>query len=165
MQAVILSAALPISFIRPIQPIQSGIVTMHLSRLFCIAVFLGGLTATGAQSFGQSFGQSLGRWRMPSTPAQFFGYGYGPGHHAPMIRMPDCQPMTVQRLEFASPGCQSCQPGGYSVGCVNGFFPTAGTGSTYSPAPRFYFSDVPAASEHTSPKTAEEILPTPGASQ
>lgn len=47
-------------------------------------------------------GWSCGRWNMPSTPAQYFGYGYGPGHHAPMLRMPCCQPYDGPRVAFTS---------------------------------------------------------------
>lgn len=45
-------------------------------------------------------GWSAGRWNMPSTNAQYFGYGYGPGHHAPMLRMPCCHPNDGRRLAF-----------------------------------------------------------------
>jgi hypothetical protein len=31
-------------------------------------------------------GFGCNHWDMPSTSAQCFGYGYGPGHHAPMVR-------------------------------------------------------------------------------
>jgi len=102
-----------------------GIVTMHYCRLSCLAVVLVGLTA------GVSEGQSMGRWRMPSTPAQFFGCGYGPGHHAPMVRMPCCTPMSVQRLNFVP--CQGCQ-GGCGVGCAN----QGGMYSGAQPAPQPY---------------------------
>lgn len=27
---------------------------------------------------------AAGRWNMPTTPAQCFGWGFGPGYHAPM---------------------------------------------------------------------------------
>jgi len=91
-------------------PLARKIVTMQNCRLICLAVVLVCLTA------GVSEGQSLGRWRMPSTPAQFFGCGYGPGHHAPIVRMPCCTPMSVQRLNFVP--CQGCQGGG-GVGCAN----------------------------------------------
>ncbi len=72
-------------------PFDQGMKTMHVYRLNCIALFWVCLFLGTAQ------GQSLGRWRMPSTPAQFFGYGYGPGHHAPMVRMPCQRPAYVNR--------------------------------------------------------------------
>jgi len=77
--------------------IWPGMVTMPISRLYCLAIVLGFFMVGTAEA------QSFGRWRMPSTPAQFFGYGYGPGHQAPMVRMPGCTPMSVQRLEVVSP--------------------------------------------------------------
>lgn len=52
--------------------------------------------------------QSFGRWHMPSTTAQFFGFCYGPGHHAPMVRVPHYQPMHTQRFEFQPASCQQC---------------------------------------------------------
>jgi hypothetical protein len=61
---------------------------------------------------GEAWGWSAGRWNMPSTPAQYWGYGYGPGHHAPMLRMPCCRPPCLPRLEFTSdcpvPLCSTC---------------------------------------------------------
>lgn len=44
--------------------------------------------------------KGTGLWRLPSSTAQYFGYGYGPGHHAPMIRSPGYRPPQVQRLKF-----------------------------------------------------------------
>ena len=56
--------------------------TMHSCRLHTAAVLLACLLCGAAE------GQSFGRWRVPSTPAQFFGYCYGPGHQVPMVRLP-----------------------------------------------------------------------------
>jgi hypothetical protein len=47
---------------------------------------------------GTALAASFGRWHVPSTPAQFFGYGYGPGHHAPMVRRHGVQPPVVPRV-------------------------------------------------------------------
>lgn len=47
-----------------------------------------------------SLAKGTGLWRLPSSTAQYFGYGYGPGHHAPMIRSPGYRPPQVQRLKF-----------------------------------------------------------------
>lgn len=67
-----------------------------------------------------SLAKGTGLWRLPSSTAQYFGYGYGPGHHAPMIRSPGYQPPQVQRLKFIpakqGPFCNAghCQmTGGY----------------------------------------------------
>ncbi|NOY43150.1 MAG: hypothetical protein GXP26_15125 [Planctomycetes bacterium] len=45
---------------------------------------------------------------MPSTTAQFFGFCYGPGHHAPMVRVPNYRPIHTQRFEFQPASCQQC---------------------------------------------------------
>ena len=50
-------------------------------------------------------GVETGRWHLPSNVAQYFGVGYGPGYHAPMIRSPGYDAMPVQRLKFVSPEC------------------------------------------------------------
>jgi len=98
---------------------------MDYYRLNYLAVVLVCLTV------GTAEGQSLGRWRMPSTPAQFFGYGYGPGHHAPMVRMPSCTPQSVQRLDVVYP--RSCQ--GHS-GCGSAAQPCA---YRIAPAPQPFY--------------------------
>jgi len=65
---------------------------MRLFRATLAVVLLAGFAA------GTARGQSLGRFRMPSTIAQFVGVGYGPGHHAPIVR-PQCyQPIQVPRF-------------------------------------------------------------------
>jgi len=137
---------------------------MQYCRLNCLAVVLVCLTA------GVSEGQSLGRWRMPSTPAQFFGCGYGPGHHAPMIRMPCCKPMSVQRIEVVhGQGCQ----GACGVGCANQGGMCAG--SPYVPqatnGPQAYYAPQPiyGGNRMTQPvqsrpcSTAQQLFSSPGA--
>lgn len=67
---------------------------------------------------GVATGQSIGRWRMPSTPAQFFGYGVGPGHHAPIVRAPAYHPPRVRRI--TRPACRHepfCREAGVFYGC------------------------------------------------
>jgi len=60
------------------------------------------------------FAQSMGRWHIPSTPAQFFGYGYGPGHQAPMVRARGYRPLHVPRLAVVEAGCEPfCRSGAY----------------------------------------------------
>ncbi len=51
--------------------------------------------------------QSFGHYHLPSTLPQFCGFGYGPGHHAPMIRPTHCQPLRVDRF-VRMPGCGAC---------------------------------------------------------
>jgi len=134
---------------------------MHYSRLNFVAVVLVCLTVGSAE------GQSLGRWRMPSTPAQFFGLGYGPGHHAPMVRMPCCTPMSVQRLDIVhsygcqSPGCSgSYGYGGVAQSGTYGSVPVslpyyAGNGMVL-PVPG---DDAYSRSHHLLPTTAHPLVP------
>jgi hypothetical protein len=35
--------------------------------------------------------------RLPSTTAQYLGYGYGAGHHAPLVRTPGQRPAYTPR--------------------------------------------------------------------
>jgi hypothetical protein len=51
--------------------------------------------------------QSFGPRHMPSTCAQFFGFRYGPGHHAPMVRMPGRPQRTPRSIRQPAP-CQYC---------------------------------------------------------
>jgi len=44
--------------------------------------------------------QAYGPWRIPSTSAQFFGYGFGAGHHAPIVRTLGGCPPRVARMVF-----------------------------------------------------------------
>lgn len=80
--------------------------------------YLLSVAATVCLLSSEARGWSSGRWNMPSTPAQYFGYGYGPGHHAPALRMPCCQPMDGPRVVFTpdcpQSYCHSC--GMYSPG-------------------------------------------------
>ncbi len=64
-------------------------------------------------------GQSFGRWNLPSTTAQVFGYGNGAGHHAPMVRTPSCRPPRVARVTFQP--CRNAPPAYVTAGnCGNG---------------------------------------------
>jgi hypothetical protein len=51
--------------------------------------------------------ESLGRASMPSTVAQYFGYGYGAGRHAPLVRTPGMHgphvPRNVRVPRYAGP--------------------------------------------------------------
>ena len=50
-----------------------------------------------AASAGYVSAGSIGRADMPSRVAQYFGYGYGAGHHAPIVRTPGQHPGHVPR--------------------------------------------------------------------
>jgi len=80
---------------------------MYCLRLTIARVSVACLSSESAQ------GQSYGRWQMPSTCFQFWGYAYGPGHHVPIIRAPTHKPLYVQRITLAS----SCEPAFCQSGC------------------------------------------------
>jgi hypothetical protein len=77
--------------------------------------------------------QSIGCYRMPSTVAQYFGYCYGAGHHAPIVKTPWQHPERVQRMAFAPPQCGPLGPAPYEIyGCYGGH---CSTPHLYAPAP------------------------------
>lgn len=76
-------------------------MTLRLSVL--AAIMVAGLAINDAQA------QSFGHYHMPSTLPQFCGLGYGPGHHAPLIRPGKCDPLRVQRYVHVD-GCGPCEP-------------------------------------------------------
>jgi len=144
-------------------PQAKKIVTMSICRLNYVAVVLVCLTV------GTAEGQSLGIWRLPSTPAQFFGFGYGPGRHAPMVRMPCHTPMSVQRLEIVHPqvgqgycevGCAG-QPyyGGRSMVQPMQSWPTNTSQNLFS-APTKAITPMAPQPDPDEPRTGEP-LPTP----
>ncbi len=55
---------------------------LPLATLPLASLLLSGLLA------GDPVAQATGRWDLPSTIPQFFGYGNGPGYHAPRVRLP-----------------------------------------------------------------------------
>jgi hypothetical protein len=72
-------------------------------RVMCLAV--GGAVMLAALASGRpAAAQSLGCLALPSTVPQFFGYGYGAGHHVPIVRTPRQQPPRMQRRAMA-PAC------------------------------------------------------------
>jgi hypothetical protein len=69
--------------------------------------------------------QSIGCMRMPSTIGQFFGYGYGAGHHAPIVRTPGMHPERVQRRAISPAACGPLGPAPYEMmGCYDGVCPS-----------------------------------------
>jgi hypothetical protein len=65
--------------------------------------------------------QSIGCYHMPSTVAQYFGYCYGAGHHAPIVKTPWQHPQRVQRMSFAPRQCGPLGPAPYEIyGCYGG---------------------------------------------
>ncbi|QEG32865.1 hypothetical protein Pr1d_01260 [Bythopirellula goksoeyrii] len=91
---------------------------MSLHRQFCCAALLALMLA------GTSSAQSIGYWHLPSTHAQYCGFGCGPGHHVPMIRTHGCAPLRVPRcvhtrgcLSSGLAYCESFRGGFESPGC------------------------------------------------
>ncbi len=55
---------------------------------------------------------------MPSNCAQWWGYGYGPGHHAPMIKSRGAEPESGPRYVKMPAGCGLTCPAPYApIGC------------------------------------------------
>jgi hypothetical protein len=107
-------------------------MTLRLSVLAAIVAV--GLTINDAQA------QSFGHYHMPSTLPQFCGLGYGPGHHAPMIRPGHCDPLRVQRYVHV-PGCGPCEP--LPMQCFYGC-----NSSGYSPQSHGQLDQILSGSEH-----------------
>jgi hypothetical protein len=93
--------------------------------------------------------QSFGHYHMPSTLPQFCGLGYGPGHHAPMIRPKDCDPLRVQRY-VRVPGCGPCEP--LPMQCFYGC-----NSGVYSPQSHGQLDQILSGGEHSD----SSVTPTP----
>jgi hypothetical protein len=62
--------------------------------------------------------QSLGCFEMPSRVTQYFGYGYGAGHHAPIARTPGRGPARIPRSATLPATCGGPYVAPYQpVGC------------------------------------------------
>lgn len=71
---------------------------------------------------------------MPSTRAQWWGYGYGPGHHAPMLHTPGAAPAGGPRNIHDHGGCALTYPAPYApIGCYGGACGPAGPASYSHP--------------------------------
>jgi hypothetical protein len=64
--------------------------------------------------------ESIGCMKMPSTVAQFLGYGYGAGHHVPIVRTPAHHPAPTPRRVVAPPCYGPLYPAAYApIGCYD----------------------------------------------
>ncbi len=64
------------------------------------------LAATAAAAVSQvASAQSIGFYAMPSRFTQYLGYGYGSGHHAPIVRTPGRHPDRIPRRAQGSAEC------------------------------------------------------------
>ncbi len=89
------------------------------------------LTASAAHA------QSAGFMRMPSTPMQYLGLGYGAGHHAPIVRTPAEHPPAMQRRTFVPPCYGTLGPACYSpVGCYGPACHSPAFGAAATPMPQ-----------------------------
>jgi hypothetical protein len=57
--------------------------------------------------------QSLGPKDVPSRVCQCFGYGWGAGYHAPLVRTPGVHPYRVPRNVWVPADCGSLYPAAY----------------------------------------------------
>ena len=55
---------------------------------------------------------SIGHWHLPSTTMQWCGLGFGPGHHAPMMRTHGGTPLQIPRYVHR----RGCLSGGMAYG-------------------------------------------------
>lgn len=83
---------------------EKSMFRSHSAMRICLSI---GLLLSGAAS-----SRAAGRWNLPSSVPQYFGYGHGPGYHAPRIRVrgyyPPHQPRYV--VVHSSSGCNSFYP-------------------------------------------------------
>ena len=80
-------------------------------RNLCLAV----IAATVVLAADRAAAQSIGCARMPSRVPQYFGYGYGAGHHAPMVRTPGYPTPHVKHITFVPAYCGSLAPAAYET--------------------------------------------------
>jgi hypothetical protein len=91
--------------------------------MFCRAGLAIGVIVAGVTWSTESpcFAQSIGCYHMPSTVAQYVGWCYGAGHHAPLVKTPWQHPDRVNRTTFAPPYCGPLGPAPYEIyGCYGG---------------------------------------------
>jgi hypothetical protein len=100
-------------------------------------VMLVGMALVGSLATEMAMAQSIGVARMPSTVAQYFGVGYGAGHHAPIVRTPGYRPERVARVAFVPSYYGPLQPAPYAVVGCNG----ADCAPTISAEPFWYGPD------------------------
>jgi len=80
--------------------------------------------------------QSVGCFGMPSRASQYFGYGYGAGHHAPIVRSWGQHPSRVPRNVHVPAAQGPLYPAPYApVGCYGQFCEPAPPYSEAYPEP------------------------------
>ena len=74
-------------------------------------------TALGVVSHSAA-AQSFGFYSMPSRFTQYLGYGYGAGHHAPIVKSPNQHPPRVPKHVRAPEMCGPLYVAPYApIGC------------------------------------------------
>jgi hypothetical protein len=97
---------------RPCDPATVGPMRLRCS-LYAIALIL-----AGAASAREAAAQAIGVYHMPSTVGQYLGWGYGAGHHAPLICSAAQRPARSQRITTSPPCYGPLGPACYEpVGC------------------------------------------------
>jgi hypothetical protein len=98
---------------------------MSRTRISLIALATGMMMLAASQASGQS----LGFLKLPSTVPQYLGWGYGAGHHAPIVKTPAMRPPRMQRMTYYPAYCGPLWPADYEpIGCYGGACPTCELG-------------------------------------
>jgi hypothetical protein len=118
-------------------------------RILRRVVAIAAMGAGAAVLIAPTSAASLGRASMPNTVAQYFGYGYGAGHHAPIVRTPGMHPERVPRNVRVPRYAGPLYPAPYeAVRC-------------YGEACYGGVEPVPAYPPANAPTPADAIVPTP----
>lgn len=125
--------------------------------------FIQAVAASAVLAAGSVQAQSIGWARMPSTIAQYFGVGYGAGHHAPIVRTPLARPERVPRREVVWSGDGPLYPAPYAAPGYYGVDWCAGAPAGY-PAPQpttvpYEAAPVPVQSEGPMPPEPLSVRP------
>lgn len=121
--------------------------------LFAIALVLA--CAAGARD---ASGQAIGLYHLPSTVPQYLGWGYGAGHHAPMICSPAQRPERSPRIAKSPPCYGPLGPACYEpIGCYGA--PCGGAGPVLM-HPQLTAAPVAPSAPPVAPATA--LAPMPG---
>jgi hypothetical protein len=112
--------------------------------------------------------QSVGCFGMPSRVSQDLGYGYGAGHHAPMVRTWGQHPERVPRRVWAPAAEGPLYPAAYGpIGCYGEACPTAPAPHPALPAPHPALpapEPVPVPAPTPPPAVLPEAMPAPAVS-
>ena len=117
------------------------LVAKVLSMKRVQSIALGLLAAIAATASSEASAQSFGFYSMPSRVSQYLGYGYGAGHHAPIVRTPGQHPPRVPRHAKAPAACGPLYAAPVApIGCTGEScypapVPNYAPGPTMAPAP------------------------------